>query len=254
MMGVKIAVRMDDITPDMNWENFDFFRNLFRETGITPLLGIVPDNRDPQLSCGAKREDFCEVMRGLKDEGYRFAMHGYQHIYTTKNGGIFPLNNFSEFAKIPYDKQKEMLMLGREKLQRFGIDTDIFMAPAHSYDKNTIKALKEVGFTKITDGFGKVPYIDRGIIFYPISFQLSRSLKRKDGATTIVIHANTITEAEKERLVRIFKEHGKNMISYSDYLRMKPVTRSVFGRILEYMLAKFKFILVRVGQKRKRKI
>ena len=50
-MGVKIAVRMDDITPDMNWNNFNFFLQLFEEAGITPLLGIVPDNRDQSLSC-----------------------------------------------------------------------------------------------------------------------------------------------------------------------------------------------------------
>ena len=245
---------MDDITPDMNWENFEFFRKLFRDTGITPLLGIVPDNRDPKLSCGAEREDFYEVMRGLKEEGYCFAMHGLRHIYTTKSGGIFPLNNYSEFAKVPYNKQKEMLILGREKLKKQGIDTDIFMAPAHSYDKNTIRALKETGFTKITDGFGKTPYIDRGITFYPISLQLSRSLKQRDGATTLVLHANTVTEAEKERYARIFREYGENMISYSEYLMMKPVKRSIFGRVSEYMLAKGKFMLVRIRQKGKRNI
>ena len=242
----KIAVRMDDITPDMNWENFYFFQNLFKEADITPLLGIVPDNRDPKLSCGETREDFYEVMRGLANEGYSIAMHGCHHIYTTKSGGIFPLNNYSEFAKVPYDKQKEMLMRGRDSLKKHGIDTDIFMAPAHSYDHHTIRALKEAGFTKITDGFGKVPYRYQGITFYPISFQLSRSLKQKDGATTLVLHANTVTEKDKERYARIFKEYGKNMISYSEYLEMEPVTRTVFGRALEYLLAKCKYVLVRL--------
>ena len=56
MTDKKIAVRMDDITPDMNWDNFYFFQELFRETGITPLLGVVPDNRDPKLICGGGRK------------------------------------------------------------------------------------------------------------------------------------------------------------------------------------------------------
>ena len=237
---------MDDITPDMNWENFYFFQNLFKEAGITPLLGIVPDNRDPKLSCGETREDFYEVMRGLANEGYSIAMHGCHHIYTTKSGGIFPLNNYSEFAMVPYDKQKEMLMRGRDSLKKHGIDTNIFMAPAHSYDQNTIRALKEAGFTKITDGFGKTPYRYKGLTFYPISFQLSRSLKQKDGATTLVLHANTVTEKDKERYAKIFKEYRNNMISYSEYLQMEPVTRTVFGRAIEYLLAKGKYVLVRV--------
>lgn len=241
---------MDDITPDMDWDSFNFFRKLFEETGITPLLGIVPDNRDPKLSCSAAREDFYEVMKRLQNEGYSIAMHGFRHIYTTKSGGIFPLNNYSEFAGVSYGRQKEMLTLGKEKLGEHGIDTDIFMAPAHSYDNNTLKALKEAGFTKITDGFGSTPYMYKGITFYPISFKLDRSLKQKKGVTTMVIHANTVTEKDKERYAHIFKEYGKNMISYSEYLEMEPVTRNISGRILEYLLAKCKYLLVRVKQRR----
>ena len=249
-MSRKIAVRMDDITPDMNWDNFIFFQRLFEETGIKPLLGIVPDNQDRKLCCGAAREDFYEVIKKLESDGYSLAMHGFHHLYTSKSGGIFPLNDYSEFAGIDYDKQKEMIMLGRKKLKEHGIETDIFMAPAHSYDHNTLKALKDAGFTKMTDGFGKAPYLYKGITFYPISFQLSRGLKQRDGVTTMVLHANTVTEAEKERYTRIFKEYGKNMISYSEYLQMKPVTRNMAGRMGEYLLAKCKYLLVRIRRLR----
>lgn len=245
-MGRKIAVRMDDITPDMNWDNFIFFQKLFEEAGITPLLGIVPENQDPKLCCGAAREDFYEAVKSLEENGYSLAMHGFHHVYTSKNCGIFPLNNYSEFAGISFDKQKEMLMLGRDKLKEHGIETDIFMAPAHSYDHNTLRALKETGFTKITDGYGKSPYMYKGLTFYPISFRLSRSLKQRSGVTTMVLHANTVTEAEKERYARIFRECGKNMISYSEYLQMEPVTRTAVGWLGEYLLAKCKFLLVRI--------
>ncbi|MDE5597529.1 MAG: DUF2334 domain-containing protein, partial [Lachnospiraceae bacterium] len=171
---MKIAVRMDDITPDMNWENFSFFQELFEQAGITPLLGIVPENRDAKLSLESPREDFDMHMKELEKQGYCLAMHGCYHVYTTKCGGRFPLNSYSEFAGLPYEKQKELLTIGKESLKEHGIETDIFMAPAHSYDDNTLKALKELGFNKITDGFGKVPYMEKGLTFYPISFLLSR--------------------------------------------------------------------------------
>ena len=64
----------------------------------------------------------------------------------------------------------------------------------------------------------------------------------------MVLHANTVTEAEKEQYTRIFREYGKNMISYSEYLAMKPVMRNLCGRLGEYLLAKCKFLLVRVRQ------
>ncbi len=243
---MKIAVRMDDITPDMNWENFLFFRQLFQKAGIAPLLGIVPENRDAKLHCEKAHEDFYEYMLALQKEGYCFAMHGCYHVYTTKCGGRFPLNSYSEFAGLPYEKQKELLAYGKEKLKEHGIETDIFMAPAHSYDDNTLRALKELGFNKITDGFGKVPYMEKGVIFYPISFLLSRSLKQKKGATTMVIHANTVTETDRKRYEQIFRDYGKNMISYAEYLNINPVKRTILDKVREYFLARLKRFLVNI--------
>lgn len=248
---MKIAVRMDDITPDMNWENFSFFQELFAKAGITPLLGIVPDNRDPKLQCGPLEKDFFQRMKQLEQKGYSLAMHGCYHIYTTKRGGRFPLNNFSEFAGLPYEKQKELLAWGKKKLSEHGIDTDIFMAPAHSYDKNTLRALRELGFTGITDGFGRRPYRESGFTFYPISFLLERNLRQKEGVTTMVVHANTLTEADRERYRRIFREHEKDMISYSEYLGMEPVQRRLWGRWMEYGMAKFKFFMISIRNMRK---
>lgn len=48
--GMKIAIRMDDITPDMNWDNFLALKALFDKYHICPLIGVVPDNRD--VVCG----------------------------------------------------------------------------------------------------------------------------------------------------------------------------------------------------------
>lgn len=242
-MSMKIAVRMDDITPDMNWENFDFFLNLFEKTGITPLLGIVPDNKDKDLIKGEYREDFYDIMKNLEKKGYTLALHGCYHLYATKKGGLFPLNKFSEFAGLSYEKQKELLAHGQDRLKENGIETDIFMAPAHSYDKNTLRALSELGFTRITDGFGKRPYIRRpykGLCFYPISFRLGSSLKKKSGVTTMVIHANTVTEADKKNYENIFSTYGGNMISYSEYLKIEPVSRGIFAAAAEYTAARFK--------------
>ncbi len=243
---MKIAVRMDDITPDMNWDNFSFFRDLFDKAGITPLLGIVPKNSDKNLQIEPEREDFYEIMKGLKQEGYVLAMHGYQHLYTTKKGGCFPLNHFSEFAGVPYEQQKRMLADGKRILSENGIETDIFMAPAHSYDNNTLRALKEVGFTKLTDGFGTTPYLWKEMVFYPISFRLAGSLKKQKGYTTLVIHANTINDSDRQRYTTLFAQNRETFISYKEYLRAKPVKRGVFAGAAEYGMANIKHSLVSI--------
>ena len=195
---MKIAVRLDDITPDMDWQRFFAFKALLDKYQVKPLIGIIPDNGDESLEGTGEGapEDFWAYVRGLAEEGWSIALHGYRHLYTTGHGGMFPLNNFSEFAGLPYEKQKEMLAQGKAILEEKGIHTDLFMAPAHSYDKNTLKALKENGFTKVTDGFGSRPYNWKGLVFYPISFQLGRTLKKEKGYSTMVIHAGTVKEEE----------------------------------------------------------
>ncbi len=242
---MKIAIRMDDITPAMDWERFGAFRALMDEYGVKPLIGVVPDNQDENLNRSREREDFWELVKELKESGWTVALHGYRHVYTEKKGGIFPLNDFSEFAGVSYEKQLDMLERGKRILEEHGIRTDIFMAPAHSYDRNTLKALRQNGFRRITDGFGSRPYQWQGMLFYPISFRLGSSLKRKSGFTTMVVHTNTADERDMEKYRRILET--QEVISFKDYLKVQPVKRRLAGRLAEYLLAAVKHILVKYG-------
>lgn len=88
---MKIAIRMDDITPAMDWERFGAFRALMDEYGVKPLIGVVPDNQDENLNRSREREDFWELVKELKESGWTVALHGYRHVYTEKKGSIFPI-------------------------------------------------------------------------------------------------------------------------------------------------------------------
>lgn len=247
---MQIAIRLDDITPDMDWERFLAFKEILDGCGIKPLIGVVPDNRDENLHRTEAADGFWEYIKELQENGWCVALHGYRHIYTTKKGGLFPLNRFSEFAGVPFDRQKEMLSEAAEILEKNGIRTDIFMAPAHSYDRNTLKALKELGYCNMTDGFGSRPYRWQGMTFYPISFLLSRSLKRKSGVTTMVVHTNEIDAAGMERMRRLLSEQQDHLISYRDFLAMASRKKGICGHLWEHMLATAKRVLVKLKQER----
>lgn len=252
---MKIAIRMDDISPAMDWDRFEAFRSLLEEHGIQPLIGVVPDNQDDNLIRGREKKEFWEYVKRLQQSGWAVALHGYRHVYTQKKGGLFPLNHFSEFAGVPYGQQKEMLEEGRKILESHGIVTDIFMAPAHSYDRNTLKALAQTGFRRVTDGFGTRPYRWRGMIFYPISFWMKNSLKnnlknnpknnskKKEEFTTLVVHANTMDGDDLERYRRILER--QEVISYGEYLAQPPEERGILGRLAEYWMAVAKHLLVK---------
>lgn len=247
---MKIAVRLDDITPDMDWDKFLKFKEILEKYQIKPLIGVVPDNKDDNLIKKPKSNqapaDFWGYIKELRKEGWVIAMHGYQHIYTTSKSGMFPLNNFSELAGISYEKQKQMLGAGKAVLKENGIETDIFMAPAHSYDRNTLRALKEAGFLKITDGFGNEPYLWKGLTFYPISFRLGSTLKKDKGYSTMVVHTDTVSDEEMCKYENYFKRKEVQWISYQEYLEQPAVKRRLPGKWLEWFMAKGKYLIGRI--------
>ena len=203
-MTQKLMVRFDDITEDMNWDLFYQTLNLLKEYGIKPLLGVVPDNQDANLKIGKQKENFYEIIRELQNDGYIIAMHGYYHLYETNDAGILGINNFSEFAGLPYETQYRKLKNAKEIFANEKIDTKIFMAPGHSYDKNTLKALKELGFMYITDGLINKVYKREGMIHIPCTLKSKINRKRMD---TICIHTNNNTEKKLIELKNILEQN-----------------------------------------------
>ncbi|WP_051233782.1 DUF2334 domain-containing protein [Butyrivibrio sp. NC3005] len=237
---MKIAIRMDDITPDMDYQKFERFISLLKKYNVTALLGIVPDNKDAKLSIDMPRCDFWDEVLKLQEEGFVLAMHGYNHVYTTRKGGLIPLNHQSEYAGLSFERQDEMIRKGKEILESHGIKTDFFMAPSHTFDKNTLKALKKNGFLRITDGFGDCPYEYMEMIFYPISFRKSKALSTaRKGTVTFVVHANTMKEKEYEQYEKILSS-GK-VISYDKLLEQKICKKKTLHRVKEYAMASFKY-------------
>jgi len=258
---MRIAIRLDDITPGMDRERFGRLKALMDQHGVRPLIGVVPDCRDPKLAVDEPMENFWEFVRDLKErQGWSVAMHGCHHVYTTKEGGIFPLGRKSEFAGLPYERQKSLLETGKSILAGHGIDTDIFMAPGHSYDDSTLAALKECGFCAVTDGYGSRPYRWKGLTFYPIAFHrtavLSRARSKEadrmdprrstglhrltlaqegDETTTFVIHTNTMSDKELAFYDNLFST--QDIMPFDALTEMTAVNRTTAGRWKEQIMA-----------------
>ena len=242
---MRISIRMDDITPDMDWAKFERFKAILDKHGVKPLIGVVPDNKDRKLQIQTPRKGYYEYLKLLEEEGWLIAMHGFNHLYTTRKGGIFPLNHKSEFAGLSLSEQDKMIRDGKRILRTNGINTDFFMAPSHSYDKNTLVALKKNGFTKITDGFGTRPYEMNDITFYPISVSKGKSLKdTSDGMVTFVYHANTMTDKDFDSFEKLFDK--AEVVSYSDFLNIDAEKQTFAAEIMEYLTATAKYYAVKL--------
>lgn len=239
-MSRKIVIRMDDICPRMKKIPFQRMRGLLESYGATAIIGVVPECRDDSLNLEEEDPYFWNMISGLQKKGWTIAMHGCFHQYVTNSNGMISNNKRSEFAGLSYDEQYEKLKYGKQKLQDHGIVTDVFMAPSHSYDKNTLLALKNLGFRYITDGLTSKPYEFNGLTFIPC---IESKIKKCNRLSTVCYHTNMIMEQRYEETEELLKNNRADVISFSDACKL-PKENYFFLRVEEIVRWVWKYKVI----------
>lgn len=221
MIKRKILLRFDDICPTMDWEQWEIAKQMMDKAGVTALLGVVPDCTDPDLMIDAPRIDYWEYIKELQNQGYTIAMHGYHHQFEIKADGLVTKNKISEFAGLPYERQLEKIQKGKEILNSHGIATDVFFAPAHSYDDNTLRALAACGFKYVSDGLSSKPYMRQGIKLLPCRSGGIPRMEKKSGFVTAVIHAHEWVREDRQtewkRFENLFKNYSEVIVPFKEF-------------------------------------
>lgn len=233
----KVGIRFDDITPTMNWMKFYKIQRVLDELGIKPLLGVVPDNRDDNLKVDRENKEFWNWVRECQAKGYSIAMHGYQHLYETKKGGLLPVNHFSEFAGEDVALQNKKITEGKKIFDKHGVGTNVFMAPGHSFDKTTIKILSQQGFQYISDGYGRHVYYRKEcpIRFIPIMSE-DEYLREGYELTTAVFHLNTCDRNMLRNCEMFLRKNRKIIVPYSDFFNLESRAQTVGERMEELIV------------------
>lgn len=218
-MSASYIFRMDDIAPAMDWGRFLALMQLFKRHEVRPLLGIVPDNRDPNLNRHPHRSDFWEVIRDLfESDAVDIAQHGYQHILVHRpeasilGPSVGIRKEVSEFAGDTLLDQSFRIREGQKILRRHGLYTSYWMAPNHSFDIHTLKALRANGFTALSDGIGLYPFHYHDLLFVPQTSWTPRWMPC--GIHTICLHANSITPQDV-KLLRLFLRRPLHFTRFS---------------------------------------
>ena len=74
----KYIFRLDDIAENMNWDNYFLLKDIFESYNVKPIIGVIPNNRDPELLEYPKGDiNFWEEIRDLQKKGWAIALHGY---------------------------------------------------------------------------------------------------------------------------------------------------------------------------------
>lgn len=221
---MKILIRFDDICPTMDWIQWEKADSILKTYNIKPLLGVIPNCKDSELQINEPKKDFWNYIRELQLNGYKIAMHGTFHLCDSNKKGLINNSKQSEFAGYPYAIQYEKLKLGKEILESNGIKTDVFFAPSHSYDKNTIKALRSLGFKYLCDGKSNKIINYKGLLAIPVkSFGIPRI--KKKGNFVVIFHAHEWTRNEKsigyEKLKELCKEKHNSIVDFDTYVNQR---------------------------------
>ena len=208
-------LRLDDIAENMKWEYMEEIEAIFDKHNIKPVLGVIPNNKDPELLSYPKKEkDFWDQVRLWKNKGWEIGMHGTNHVYDkfcSKNDYLGVGGN-SEFCDKPFNIQLQKIEQGLNKFAEEKISVRTFFAPNHTFDKNTLLALKKCGIKNIIDGYGIMPYEENKMNFIPQLFY--KTITLPFGIQSFQIHLNYFSEDNFNDFKNFIIKNSKKIITY----------------------------------------
>lgn len=235
MNKLNILIRFDDICPTMDYSQFKKATDLLDKYNVHPLIGVIPECQDEELLIEEYHSDFWNYIKELEKKGYKIAMHGFNHVYDTKTRGNINCGFKSEFAGHSFIKQYEKIKKGKEILEFHNVYTDVFFAPSHSYDDNTLRALSKCGFKYISDGYSKKIIRRYGIKCVPCRTTGVPKIKNK-GNYTAVFHAHEWVRSDKahayNELENLLKKYS-NSIKDFDIFVNQPQGNYAIQNIIE---------------------
>lgn len=212
----KYLIRLDDACPQMDHTKWGQMEQILDKFGIKPLVGVIPNNEDPMTCIDAEDPEFWYHVKEWEHKGWKIALHGYNHVCTTETGGMNPVHKRSEFAGLSYDAQCKKIQDGYSILKKNGIKTEWFFAPSHTFDKNTLKALKKCSPIKnISDMIATKPYLSHGFTFVPCQMGRLRDMPIS-GYWCACYHPNVMTKEEFVLLEKFLAAHKDEFSSFDE--------------------------------------
>lgn len=233
----KYLIRLDDACPTMDAKKWQRMENILDCYRVRPMVGIIPNNNDSKQKIDAEDPAFWNKVEKWVGKQWVIALHGYDHCYISEGGmkGLNPLWSRSEFAGVPLELQKEKIREGVKILRSHGIDPQYFFAPSHTYDQNTLEALREESNIRIiSDTIATKPYKYEDFTFIP---QLGGhcTVMNIPGIWTFCLHPSAMSEDDFEVTEIFLKAHVDEFISFCDLDLQNLKKKDIMGRLLSWV-------------------
>jgi len=212
MRETRYVFRMDDACPWMAHEKWDSLEAIFDRYGVKPVVAVIPDCQDPGLRVGPEDQSFWKKAKAWQAKGWDIALHGFDHVYRGSNRGLVPLNARTEFAGQSEDVQRQKIRDGWKLLRDKGLNPSVWIAPAHTFDKTTLRCLNdETTIRIVSDGLSSRPFLRYGFTWIPQQTWGPRACP--PGVWTICLHPNTMSPDMPQRIERFLQAHAAETVA-----------------------------------------
>lgn len=216
MFKTKYLIRLDDACPYMYRVKWQRMEDILDKYDVKPLVGIIPANADSKTMLAPEDVDFWKKTYLWEKKGWSIALHGFDHVCKTDSGGLNPVHKRSEFAGLSYEEQSKKIRDGYTLLKDKGLDVKWFFAPSHTFDDNTLEAIKEyTPIRYISDMIATRPYLYKGLTFVPCQMGVLREMPFS-GYWCACYHPNIMKDGEFENLELFLKKHKDDFTSFDE--------------------------------------
>lgn len=232
---IKYLVRLDDACPTMDRNKWKKMEAILNKYNIKPMVGIIPNNSDSALEIEAADHLFWTKALDWQKKNWTIALHGYDHVYLTNEGGVNLVHKRSEFAGVSLEIQEQKIEKGIRILKENKIEAKYFFAPSHTFDENTITALRNKSdIRRISDTISAYPYKKDDFVFYPQQLGYFREIKLP-GYWTFCFHPNSMGNDDFNTVDLFIEKNKRKFISFDDIEVKNLNDKSLFGKMLSFL-------------------
>ena len=230
--NIQYLIRLDDACPTMDSKKWTQIESILDRYNIKPMVGIIPNNNDSYLEVDEEDAFFWDKALNWQEKNWVIALHGYDHVYLTNEGGINPVHSRSEFAGLSLKEQEYKIEKGLAIFKQNKIYPSYFFAPSHTFDTNTIIALRNKSeIRRISDTISFRTYINDDFIFFPQQFGKFRDINIP-GQWTFCFHPNNMNEQDFLDFELFINKNKNKFISFDNVKIENLYPKSRFDKML----------------------
>jgi predicted deacetylase len=215
-VAARYLVRLDDACHTMAAARWQRVEQILDAHGVQPIVAVIPDNRDAKLAFDPPAAEFWRHVRAWATKGWTIGLHGHTHVmHEIPRPPLLPFYRRSEFAGLNLQEQSDKLRASWQRFLANGVEPQVWVAPAHSFDLGTLQALRSATPIRvISDGLACDTFREHDFDWIPQ--QLWSFVERRSGLWTVCLHPNTMNEVALAALDRSLDRFGDRLTRFQD--------------------------------------